>query len=130
MTHLEGDLERSDQDGGGGEFVLGFIFGGLVGAVLALLFAPQSGEETRAQIKEAGIELQDRAMEFSDEMRKKAEEFSAETQRQAEQLSQDLSKETEEWSNKLDKHLARGKRAASEQVRNQKSTIDDTTADA
>ena len=35
----------------GRDFLLGFIFGGLVGAVLALLFAPQSGEETRAQIK-------------------------------------------------------------------------------
>ncbi len=120
----------SDRDGGGGEFLLGFIFGGLVGAVLALLFAPQSGEETRAQIKEAGIELQDRAMEFSDEMRKKAEEFSAETQRQAEQLSQEFSKATEEWSDELDKHIAEGKRAASDQVGKLKSKIDNTTAEA
>ena len=33
-----------------GAFLVGFIVGGLTGAVTALLFAPQSGEETRALI--------------------------------------------------------------------------------
>ena len=113
----------------GGEFLFGFVFGGLVGAVLALLFAPQSGEETRAQIKEAGIELQDRAVELSDEMRKKAEELSVETQRQAEQLSQEFSKATEEWSGKVDKHVAEGKRTGSDQV-GKLNKMDDTTAEA
>ncbi len=31
-----------------GAFLVGFIVGGLSGAVVALLFAPQTGEETRA----------------------------------------------------------------------------------
>ena len=31
-----------------GAFLVGFIVGGLTGAVVSLLFAPQSGEETRA----------------------------------------------------------------------------------
>jgi len=35
-----------------GEFFAGFIVGGLLGAAIALLLAPQSGEETRAQIIE------------------------------------------------------------------------------
>jgi len=42
-----------------GAFLVGFIVGGLTGAVAALLFAPQSGEETRAVIKERSIELRD-----------------------------------------------------------------------
>jgi gas vesicle protein len=113
----------------GGEVLFGFVFGGLVGAVLALLFAPQSGEETRAQIKEAGIELQDRAVEFSGEMRKKAEELSVETQRQAEQLSQEFSKATEEWSDKVDKHVAKGKGTASDQAETL-NKMDDTTTEA
>lgn len=38
-------------------FLAGFLFGLLVGAVLGLLFAPQSGRQTRSDIAERGIEL-------------------------------------------------------------------------
>ena len=41
----------------------GFIAGALVGVAAALLLAPQSGEETRAQIREKGIELEGKAHE-------------------------------------------------------------------
>lgn len=40
--------------------LLGMLIGGLAGAVTMLLLAPQSGEETRMQIRERGIELRDR----------------------------------------------------------------------
>ena len=43
-----------------GAFLVGFVVGGLTGSVAALLFAPQSGEETRALIKDKSIELRDR----------------------------------------------------------------------
>lgn len=46
-----------------GAFVIGFVVGGLAGAVAALLLAPTSGEETRAVIKEKAIELKDRTSE-------------------------------------------------------------------
>ena len=36
------------------------LIGGLAGAVTMLLLAPQSGEDTRMQIQEKGIELRDR----------------------------------------------------------------------
>jgi gas vesicle protein len=38
----------------------GLLIGGLAGAVTVLLFAPQSGKETRMQIEEKGIELRNR----------------------------------------------------------------------
>ena len=44
-----------------GAFLVGFVVGGLTGAVVALLFAPQSGDETRALIKDKSIELRDKA---------------------------------------------------------------------
>ena len=37
----------------------GLLIGGLAGAVTMLLMAPQSGEKTRTQIQEKGIELRD-----------------------------------------------------------------------
>ena len=50
-----------ERDGGGG---LGsFILGALVGAGLALLFAPQSGEETQEEIKSRALKLKDTATE-------------------------------------------------------------------
>ena len=42
-----------------GVFV-GMLIGGLAGAVTMLLLAPQSGQDTRTQIQEKGIELRDR----------------------------------------------------------------------
>ncbi len=42
-----------------GVFV-GMVVGALAGAITMLLLAPQSGEETRQQIQEKGIELRDR----------------------------------------------------------------------
>ena len=41
--------------------MVGMLIGGLVGAVIALLYAPSSGEETRAEIRQKAIELQKRA---------------------------------------------------------------------
>jgi gas vesicle protein len=38
----------------------GMLVGALAGAVTMLLLAPQSGEQTRMQIQEKGIELRDR----------------------------------------------------------------------
>jgi len=51
-------------DRGGGDFLAGFVFGGMVGAALALLFAPQRGEETRAQLRERGLELRGHVDEY------------------------------------------------------------------
>lgn len=46
-----------------GAFLIGFIIGGLTGAAISLLMAPQSGEETREYLKERAIELRDKASE-------------------------------------------------------------------
>ena len=61
-----------------GAFLIGFVVGGLTGAVVALLFAPQSGEETRAVIKEKSIELRDKAAEQAELVASKAEKFAGE----------------------------------------------------
>lgn len=45
----------------------GFLIGSLAGAVTMLLLAPQSGKETRKQIRQKGIELRDDATEMMDD---------------------------------------------------------------
>ena len=80
-----------------GSFVAGFAIGALAGAVVSLLMAPQSGEETRRIIKDRAIELKDKGTETFEETKSKAEaayrdalakaeELSAATKQQAEEL--------------------------------------------
>jgi len=45
----------------------GILVGGLAGAVTMLLLAPQSGKDTRRQIREKGIELRDRTSEIMED---------------------------------------------------------------
>ncbi len=69
-----------------GAFLIGFFVGGLTGAVVSLLLAPQSGEETRTVIKERAIELRDKASETAGEVYNKAEETANEAVKRAEEL--------------------------------------------
>jgi gas vesicle protein len=73
-----------------GAFLVGFIVGGLTGAVVALLFAPQSGEETRALIKDKSIELRDRASHTAEEALARAEAAAAEARARADELAKQL----------------------------------------
>lgn len=70
-----------------GSFLSGMVIGGLIGAAVALLLAPQSGEETRTIIREKSIELKDKAAETAEEARHRAEELSAEARHRAEELA-------------------------------------------
>ncbi|MBI2837937.1 MAG: YtxH domain-containing protein [Acidobacteria bacterium] len=51
------------------EVTLAFLLGSVVGAGLALLFAPASGEETRRKIRETSGRLKDRVREGAEEWR-------------------------------------------------------------
>ena len=73
-----------------GAFLVGFLVGGLTGAVVALLMAPQSGEETRALIKDKSIELRDKAQVTAEEALAKAEASAAEARARADELAKQL----------------------------------------
>jgi len=44
----------------------GLLLGGLAGAITTLLMAPQSGRQTRAQIKQVSVDLRDHAFDTID----------------------------------------------------------------
>ena len=79
-----------------GAFLVGFIVGGLTGAVVSLLFAPQSGEETRALIKDKSIELRDKAQVSAEEAIARAEAATAEARARADDLARQLRERSKE----------------------------------
>jgi gas vesicle protein len=79
-------------------FFTGFFVGALVGGAAALLMAPQSGEETRAQIRDKGIELKERAETTYGEVISEIEDSTGELRTRLEGLS-----------SKMDELIAQGK---------------------
>jgi gas vesicle protein len=84
-----------------GAFLVGFIVGGLTGAVVSLLFAPQSGEETRALIKDKSIELRDKASQSAEEALARAEQLAGEARTRADELAKVARTRAEELAHEV-----------------------------
>lgn len=72
-----------------GSFLAGFIFGGLVGAAVALILAPQSGRATRKQITDFGNEVRDESLERYESVRGMADSYAREYREMAESVVND-----------------------------------------
>jgi len=79
-----------------GAFMIGFLVGGVTGAIAALLLTPQSGTETRTLIKEKAIELRDKASESVDDAYQQAEAAAAEARARFDELAQKTKERAED----------------------------------
>lgn len=61
--NIKHELEYGEPTRAAKPVVTGLLVGGLIGAAAALLFAPRSGEETRAELRDKAMELRDRTAE-------------------------------------------------------------------
>ena len=82
-------MYREEQTGG--SFMLGVLTGAFVGAGLALLFAPKSGNEMRAQLGEQYRGLADRVGEQTQHLRDSAGQWRDAGRERMQQLSSQLS---------------------------------------
>lgn len=106
----------SDRNGSDfGSFLSGFMLGGLIGAAVALVMAPQSGEETRRLIREKGIELRDQATENLEhaaaETRARADELTKMARERADELTRMAKERTEGLRDRAEDIRARGEAA-------------------
>ncbi|MEN8139813.1 MAG: YtxH domain-containing protein [Thermodesulfobacteriota bacterium] len=62
-----------DKDNGSGGSLLTFLTGTIIGAGLALLYAPKSGQETREMITDYGNDIRERSRRVPDNMRDSAD---------------------------------------------------------
>ena len=95
-------MSKQDQ---AASFFTGFLIGGLIGAATALILAPQSGEETRSQIRDRSIELKD-----------KAETTYADLQKKVEATVADLREKVDELSVRVDEVISQGKEKLAQKV--------------
>jgi len=82
--------------------VTGLLVGGLIGAGVALLMAPRSGEETRAEIR-------DKAMEYRDRTRDVVNETVSQARSKADELKDGVLEKAEDLKR-------RGKQTAAQQL--------------
>ncbi len=69
-------------------FLVGLLFGGILGALAGILFAPKSGKQLRSKIKEKGTEV----LKDAEEIYEEATAVLDDVQRHAEELKRDLVK--------------------------------------
>ena len=60
-----------DNDNKTGTVLISFLIGGIVGAGVALLLAPQSGRKTRKQMLEAAEDARDYASDYAKKLKAK-----------------------------------------------------------
>jgi gas vesicle protein len=65
---------------------MGILLGGLIGSAVAILFAPQSGLQTRQMIRDKSIELKDQAAEYAQQAGQKAGEYAQAAGQKAQEL--------------------------------------------
>ena len=70
-------------------FLAGLLVGGLAGAAVMLFLAPQSGKETRAQIRQKSVELRDQTV-------KTVKDAVAQARGKARQITDDVHKQAGE----------------------------------
>ncbi|MDZ7344481.1 MAG: YtxH domain-containing protein [candidate division KSB1 bacterium] len=112
------------QENRGADFLKGFLIGGSIGAVLALLFAPKSGSELRAEIRRKSREYYDEADAKLGELKGQAAEIIEQGKRQAEALRAQAEAKMAEARAKAEQLLSEGRAKARELVDEGVKTIE------
>lgn len=104
-------------------FLVGFLAGGVIGAIIALLYAPKPGKELRADIKNRAGEVVENAEEYVSAARSKAVEIINEGKRKSEGLISEAKKRAESLLGDAEKILtdAKTRNTPSETAKNDKS---------
>lgn len=108
------------------------LIGGGIGAILALLFAPKSGQELRGDIadvtrkgieksKEAAAQIQERAGEYYEVTREKANEFYQTAQEKAGEMAEKAKSAATSTANPFTAAIEAGKEAYVEEKRKNES---------
>ena len=105
-----------NQENRGADFFKGFLIGGSIGAVIALLFAPKTGNELRADIRRKSREIYDDADVKVGEFKGQAAEIIEQGKRQAEALRAQAEAKIAEARAKAEQIVSEGRTKARDLV--------------
>jgi gas vesicle protein len=109
-------MDKNDGADSGFGFFSGLIIGSMIGAILAVVLAPQSGEETRDYIRGKAHEAKNRALDLAYDMKDRAAEVADDLRAQADQLSQMSRQAYESTKSKLGDAVDAGRKAAQSKI--------------
>ena len=102
----------------GDNFLKGFLFGGIVGGALGILFAPKSGRETREELGEETEKILARAKVDIENARKAAmQSFDESRDKIIEKMMQEKEEPAKKEADKRTKPVAEKKRPARKRTR-------------
>ncbi len=113
----------SKDNGSGKGFLIGFLAGGAIGAILALLYAPKSGKELRSDIKLKTDGILDDADKYLADARDKAKDLINEGKKKSEKLISDAKVKSEELLKDAEKVFGDAKAKANTVISTGKETI-------
>jgi len=86
-------------------FGLGLLIGAAIGTAIGMLYAPQSGKETRELIREKAIETREKAEDIIEDARERAKKIVADAKTKADELT---NKQQPRYPNHLQRRMADG----------------------
>lgn len=87
MHHTNED--NYDVEDGGAGFLSGLVVGGVIGAVAAVLLAPNSGKATREQLRDKSFEIRDKIQQAASDLQGQARTVGADVKVKTETFVED-----------------------------------------
>jgi gas vesicle protein len=110
-------------------FLKGLLIGGALGAIAALLFAPKSGKELRADIKRKSEEAVEGTKRVYGETRDKAQQLISEAVDKAQELREEASRHLANARAKAEELLTSAEKQALDFSESAKDLVDTTKSD-
>lgn len=99
-----GNEKGQDQSINSKDFLIGTLIGSIIGASVALLLAPKSGRELRADINQGARTLKDRAGELKDVAYEKGSVWTKQIQEKSKDFSNKVKETTGQLQNKVNEY--------------------------
>ena len=109
--------------------ITAFFMGGLIGSILGLLFAPSSGRETRARIRETSSEAKDRTVETASRTKELTTEISEIAKEKATDLLNQGKERLTEVSGNLKAAVDVSKQVFEQREGSENQPVEDVAAD-